>query len=206
MKRGLTLLVAALVMSLALPAMAGKYNKTLSIGDQAPDWNGLEGVDDQRHALKDFGDKEVVVLCFTCNTCDYSVDHEDRLNALAKKFADEGGKCVLVAINPNLVKEDLLPEMQERAKAKGFRFPYLHDASRQQVAQSYGATRTPEFIVLNKERKIVYLGALDDSPDGKKVTRQYVEDAVAAALAGKTPETTETPPIGCAVRYMRERK
>ena len=81
----------------------------------------------------------------------------------------------------------------------------MHDST-QQTAKSYGATYTPEIVVLNKERKVVYLGALDDSPDGKKVAKKYVEDAVAAALAGKSPQTTETPAIGCAVRYVKERK
>ena len=101
--------------------------------------------------------------------------------------------------------DDLLPAMQERAKKKDFNFIYMHDASRQQIAKSYGATYTPEFVVLNKERKVVYLGAMDDSPDGKKITKQYVEDAVAAALAGKTPAVAETPAVGCAVRYAKER-
>jgi hypothetical protein len=60
--------------------------------------------------------------------------------------------------------------------------------------------------VLNKERKVVYLGAFDDSPDGKKIAKRYVEDAVAAALVRKPPDVTETPSVGCAVRYVRERK
>lgn len=96
----------------------------------------------------------------------------------------------------------MFPDMQERAKARGFNFQYLHDES-QAVAKAYGATYTPEFVVLNKERKVVYLGAMDDSPEGKKVTKRYVEDAVAAALAGKTPTVTETPSVGCAVRKPR---
>ena len=195
----------AIAACLAAPALAGKYNKTLSIGDAAPAFSGLEGVDGQPHALADLKDKEVVVLCFTCNTCPYAVDYEDRLVALAKKLSAEGGKVAVVAINPNLVKDDLLPAMQERAKQKAFNFPYLHDAEKQQTAKAFGATYTPEFVVLNKERKVVYLGAMDDSPDGKKVTKKYVEDAIAAALAGKSPETTETPAIGCAVRYAKER-
>ena len=189
---------------LAGSAWAGKYNKQLSIGDAAPEWNGLEGTDGQKYSLVDMADKEVVVVCFTCNTCPYAVDYEDRLIALAKKFAAEGGKCFLVAINANLVKDDLLPAMQERAKSKGFNFPYLHDAT-QQVARSYGATFTPEFVVLDKQRKVVYLGAMDDSPDGKNVTKKYIEDAVAAAQAGKQSEVTETPAVGCAVRYVRQR-
>jgi peroxiredoxin len=196
------LIVAALLISVL---QAGTYNKTLSIGDAAPDWTGLVGTDGKKHSLTDLADKQVVVISFTCNTCPYAVDYEDRLIALAKRFAAEGNKCALVAINANKVKDDLLPAMEERAKAKGFNFPYLHDET-QQVARSYGATFTPEFVVLNKERKVVYLGAMDDSPDGKNITTHYVDDAVAAALAGKRPETTETPAVGCAVRYVRERK
>jgi peroxiredoxin len=199
----LQMIVSALCV--AIGAEAGTYNKQLSVGDAAPDWKGLEGADGKKHSLANLADKEVVVVCFTCNTCPYAVDCEDRLIALSKRFAAEGNKCAVVAINANKVKDDLLPAMQERAKAKGFDFPYLHDET-QQVAKSYGARYTPEFVVLNKQREVVYLGAMDDSPDGKKITKRWVEDAVSAALVGKLPETTETPAVGCAVRYVRERK
>jgi peroxiredoxin len=199
------LLALAVACGLLTPTFAGQFNKQLSIGDAAPDWKELAGTDGQKHSLADLQDKDIVVVCFTCNTCPYAVDCEDRLIALAKKFAAEGGKCALVAVNANLVKDDLLPAMQERAKSKGFNFPYLHDAT-QQTAKSHGATYTPEFVVLNKERKVVYLGVMDDSPDGKKVTKKYVEEAVTAALVGKSPQIAETPAIGCAVRYVKERK
>src|SRR6476469_5465420 len=165
-------LAAVLALVSASIALSGQYNKQLSIGDAAPQWKDLAGTDGQKHALADLKDKQVVVVCFTCNTCPYAVDYEDRLIALAKKFAAEGDRCALVCINANLVKGDLLPAMQERAKAKGFNFPYLHDES-QQVAKSFGATFTPEFVVLNKDRKVVYLGAMDDGPDGKQVTKRY---------------------------------
>jgi hypothetical protein len=74
------------------------------------------------------------------------------------------------------------------------------------VARSYGATYTPEFVVLDKNRKVVYLGAMDDSTEADKVTKRYVELAAEAAVAGKTPEVTETPAVGCAVRYERSRR
>jgi thiol-disulfide isomerase/thioredoxin len=186
-------------------ALAGTYNKQLNIGDSAPTWSDLVGTDGQKHSLAEFSDKEVLVICFTCNTCPYAVDYEDRLIALAKKFAADGHKCGLIAINANKVKDDLPPAMQERAKTKGFNFPYLHDET-QQVAKSYGATFTPEFVVLNKDRKVIYLGAMDDSPNGKQITKRYLEDAIAAALTRRTPEITETPAVGCAVRYVKERK
>src|SRR5204863_8563176 len=90
----------AIATCLAATALAGKYNKTLSIGDAAPQYSELEGVDGKPHGLADLKDKEVVVLCFTCNTCPYAVDYEDRLIALAKKLAADGGNVALVAINP----------------------------------------------------------------------------------------------------------
>jgi peroxiredoxin len=204
MTRTTVALAAWLLAVAALPVLAGKYNSKLSIGDEAPDWSGLEGTDGKQHGLADQKGK-VVVLCFTCNTCPYAVDYEERLKSLAKKFAAEGDKAVLVAINPNLVADDQLPAMKERAEKQAFNFLYLHDGPGQQVAKAYGIAYTPEFVVLDKERKVVYLGAMDDNPDGKNVSKSYVEDAVAAALAGKLPEVTETPAVGCAVRYVRER-
>jgi peroxiredoxin len=199
--------LALMLIALALPAtlLAGKYNKTLSIGDVAPDWKDLEGTDGRKHSLADFADREVMVLVFTCNSCPYATDHEERIGALHKQFT-ESGKGTVIAINPNQVKDDLLPAMRTRAESRGLKFLYLHDPT-QAVAKSYGATYTPEFIVLNRDRKVVYMGAMDDSPELKKpVTKKYVEDAVAAALAGKTPEVTETPSIGCLVRYVKDRR
>jgi peroxiredoxin len=200
MRFNVLMIALALGFTFSAAAFAGKYNPILKIGDPAPEFSSLEGIDGKQHSLKDLADKEVIVVCFTCNTCEYARDCEERLIALAERFAAEGDKCALVAINPNLVKDDLLPAMQERAKLREFNFLYLHDGPMQETAKSFGATYTPEFVVLNKDRKVVYLGALDDSPDGKKVTKKYVEQAVAAALAGKLPETTETPAVGCAVR------
>jgi thiol-disulfide isomerase/thioredoxin len=145
------------------------------------------------------------VLAFTCNTCPYATDHEQRLKALHERFVADD-KCVLVAINPNQVKDDLLPAMKKRAADKKLDYLYLHDAT-QQVAKAYGITYTPEFVVLNKARKVVYLGAMDDSPELKMpVTKKYVEGAVTAALAGKTPAVAETPSVGCLVRYAKERR
>lgn len=205
MHRLISAFVVVAILMISAAAVAGTYNKQLNIGNPAPAWSDLIGTDGQKHSLAEFADKEVLVICFTCNTCPYAVDYEDRLIGLAKKFAAEGHKCSLIAINANKVKDDLLPAMEERAKSRGFNFPYLHDET-QQVAKSYGVTFTPEFVVLNKDRKVVYLGAMDDSPDGKSITKRYVEDAVAAALAGRTPEIGETPAVGCAVRYVKERK
>ena len=81
------------------------------------------------------------------------------------------------------------------AAANGYNFTYVYDPS-QGVGRAYGATRTPEFYVLDKDRKIVYMGALDDSMNADGVKKTYVADALDAVLKGGTVEVSETRPVG----------
>jgi hypothetical protein len=53
---------------------AGEFNQTLSIGDKAPSWKELIGVDGAKHSLANLSDSKVVVVVFTCNSCPYAVD------------------------------------------------------------------------------------------------------------------------------------
>jgi peroxiredoxin len=206
MTRGmLTLLVTLACLAFPHAAMAGKFNDVLSIGDVGPNWEKLPGVDNQDHSLADFKDKSVVVVVFTCNSCPYAVDYEDRINTFVEKHCGPQGKVALVAINVNTIVSDRLLAMQQRAKEKKFQFPYVYDET-QQIAKDYGAAFTPEFFVLDKDRKLVYTGAMDDSSDAAKAKVNYVELAVAAALAGKKPEVAETNAVGCRVRYEKRRK
>jgi peroxiredoxin len=198
----LSCLFVCSVVSLPLPA--GEFNEVLSIGDAAPSWAELPGTDGKPHSLADLKDKEVVVLVFTCVSCPTAVDYEDRLQALAKKYGEQG-KVAVVAVCVNRVAEDKLPALTQRAAEKKFAFSYLYDES-QQIAKRYGAVFTPEFFVIDKQRKIAYMGAFDDSTDPAGVKVRYVEDAIAAALKGEKPATTETIARGCRVRYARERK
>jgi peroxiredoxin len=188
-------------------AFGGKYNEVLNIGDRAPEWSELEGVDGRRHSTSDLANKDVVVVVFTCNSCPVATDYEDRIIAFAKKYATSDGKVALVAINVNKVPEDLLPKMRERAEAKGFLnlFPYLYDES-QQIGKAFGAEFTPEFFVLNRQRQVVYMGGMDDNSRADEVKTNYLEPAIEAALSGKTPKVAEAPAIGCRVRYERARR
>jgi peroxiredoxin len=188
-----------------VPAEAGRYNKVLSIGDAAPAWVGLPGVDGKEHSLADLKGKDVVVVVFTCNSCPIAEGYEDRIIAFDKKHCGPGGKVALVAINVNVIPEDRLPAMRERAKEKGFRFPYLYDAS-QKIAKDYGAVYTPEFFVLDKQRKIAYMGAMDDKNMERDAKVSFLDPAVTSVLKGETPKVTETLGRGCLVRYLRKRE
>ena len=197
----LTMLMTLLTQVTRLPA--GKYNSTLSPGDSAPAWKDLPGVDGEKYSLSDFESSKAIVVVFTCNSCPYAVDVEDRLLALHKKYSQKG--VALVAINVNKVEADLLPGMKKRSRDKAFQFPYLFDET-QKIAKDFGAKRTPEFFVLDQDRKVVYMGAVDDSPEGKKITKRYVEAALEATLEGNKVEIAETIPVGCAVRFERARR
>ena len=177
----------------------------LKIGDEAPSWKALVGTDDEKHSLDDLKDKQVVVVCFTCNSCPYSVDYEDRIIEFHRKFSERKEGVALIAINANLKPAERLDKMKERATAREFLFPYLLDET-QQVAASYGANYTPEFFVLNKDRRIVYRGAMDDQTQADKVEHRFVELAVEAALKNEMPVTTTNPARGCAIPYKRSKR
>ncbi len=191
-------------------ADAGRFNEKLSIGDRAPAWKDLpDAASGKKHSLSDVKDADVVVVAFTCNSCPVATDYEDRILQLAAKHgvgAAEGkSKVAVVAINVNKVKADLPPAMKARADKKKYPFPYLYDET-QQIARDYGALFTPEFFVLDHDRRVVYMGAMDDNSDVAKVKQSYVAPAVEAALAGKPPAVAETLPIGCRIRYSLRRE
>ena len=175
------------------------------IGDVATDFS-LLNVDGEMVSLADFEDAKGFILIFTCNTCPYSVAYEDRIIALDKASKSKG--YPVIAINPNdpaAIDGDDLADMKVRATEKGFSFPYLQDVG-QQVYPQYGATKTPHVFVLQKEgnKNIVrYIGAIDDSSRiPNKVKKRYVEQAVDALLAGKSPSTTTTKAIGCSIKTL----
>lgn len=190
---------AFLVAVLAVIAEAGQFNKKLNIGDPCPTFKNLEGVDGKKYSLDDFQSKDVLVLVITCNHCPVAQAYEDRIMQFTKKWASgPDSKVAVVAINVNNLEADKLPAMKIRAREKGFNFPYLYDPT-QQIGRALGATVTPEFFVFNKERKLVYMGAMDDSQSNPKVN--YLDAAVEAVLKGGQPAVKETRARGCTVKY-----
>ncbi len=173
----------------------------LKIGDQAIPFT-LPGVDDKTHSLSDYADKEAVVVIFSCNHCPYVRAWEDRMVQIQADYADKGVQ--LIAINANdatKYPDDSFPKMKERAREKGFNFPYLYDET-QEVARAYGAERTPEVFLFDKNGTLRYHGAIDDNYENPNaVRRHYLREALDAVLAGQTPAITETPPVGCTVKW-----
>jgi peroxiredoxin len=168
------------------------------VGDPAPTFTDLIGVDDKKHSLDEFKDAKAVAVVFTCNKCPVAVLYEDRLNEYQKDYADKGVQ--VVAINVNNAEADKLPAMKLRAEEKGFAFPYLYDET-QKSAREYGATVTPHVFLLDAERKLVFVGPVDDNPEGTEIKQNFLRDATDAVLEGKPVETAEAPPAGCGIQY-----
>lgn len=194
----------SLVLGLGGPLSAGEFNKKLSVGDPAPVWKDLPGTDGKMHSLADFKDKDVVVVVFTCNSCPIANDYETRVNDFAKKHAGPDSKIALVAINVNTIPDDRLDKMKLRAEKKKYAYPYLYDET-QKIAKDFGAMYTPEFFVLDKSRKVAYMGAMDDTSNEAEAKTNYLEPAVTAALKGEKAPKGETLARGCMIRFKRER-
>lgn len=199
----------------ALTMLFGGFNSaaavpTLALGASAPDFD-LPGVDGRRHALKDFASAKALVVLFTCNHCPTAQYYEERIKQLVTDYQDKG--VAVVAISPNDPQSvrldelgwsdlsDSFEEMKLRAAHRQFNFPYLYDGGTETVSRAYGPVATPHAFVFDADRKLRYVGAIDDSERVQHVKRRYVRDALDALLAGKEPPVTKTKVVGCSVKW-----
>jgi peroxiredoxin len=194
-------LLSFVVLSLtAIPALAGKYNKAISVGDQAPTFSGLPAVshgEDTSLSLSDLKE-DVIVLVFLANHCPVVQAYEDRLIDFTRDYKDKGVRVVGISVND--IEMDKIPGIKKYTKDHKSNYIYGYDES-QATGRAYGATNTPQFFVLDKERKIRYTGTMDDNQREDKVTKTYLRAAVDAVLKGEKPEVEETRPQGCGVKY-----
>jgi peroxiredoxin len=196
------LLSLAVVSLVAVSAFAGKFNKVISVGDKAPVISGLPAIqngEESSFSLSDVKD-DVVVVVFLANHCPVVKAYEDRLIEFTSAYKDKGVK--VVGISVSLQDQDKIPGIKEYTKEHKSNYIYAYDET-QAVGKAYGAVATPQFFVLDKERKIRYTGALDNSQREDQVKDTYLKDAVDAVLSGKTPAVEETQARGCGISYKK---
>lgn len=172
----------------------------LPLGSVAVDFD-LKGVDGKKHSLKSFADSKALVVVFSCNHCPYVQAYEDRMVQLQKDYASKG--VTLIAINSNdetAYPEDSYLNMIEKAKDRGFNFPYLRDET-QEIARKYGAICTPHIFAFNQQRQLQYKGRIDDNRNPDLVKTRDLRNALDAILAGHSPAVQETRPFGCSVKW-----
>lgn len=174
------------------------------VGDKAEEFS-LRNVDGRMVSLADYPDAKGFIVIFTCNHCPYAQLYEQRIINLHKKFEPKG--FPVIAINPNdpvVVPDDSFAEMVKRSAERQYPFVYLFDST-QTVYPKFGANRTPHVFVLNKNRIVRYIGAIDDNAETPAaVKKKYVENAVNAILRGERPNPDFTRAIGCTIKEKRK--
>lgn len=175
-----------------------------AIGSYAPDFE-LPATDGTVHHLARYLENHrAVAVVFMCNHCPYVRMYLDRLKQIQADFSAEG--VTLIGINANDEKtypEDSFEKMKVFAQENNLNFPYLRDVT-QDVAQSFGASRTPEVYLLDSQGVLKYRGSIDDSAqDPQSVRSTYLRDAIAQLLKGEAIAAPSTSVIGCSVKWRQ---
>ncbi|MBW3597178.1 MAG: redoxin domain-containing protein [Planctomycetes bacterium] len=161
-------------------------------GFTLPDFRG------RQWRLADFDDSPVVAVLFLGTECPIVRLYAPRLVEIQKELQDRGVQ--LVAVNSN--QQDSLAELEHFARVNDINFPMLKDPGNA-VADQFGAARTPEVFVLDRERRVRYHGRIDDQYtyglQKPKVEREYLSEAIESLVAGKEIATPYTEPVGCLI-------
>ncbi|HBP45840.1 MAG TPA: thioredoxin family protein [Flavobacteriales bacterium] len=183
----------------------------LAIGSKAPLAEGLMmNVNGKEMSLNSAAGPNGLLVVFSCNTCPFVVGNgmksdgwEGRYNETAS-FAKENG-VAMVLVNSNEAKRDnhdSMEAMKAHAKENKYGMPYLLD-SNHELADAFGALKTPHVYLFNGDMTLVYRGSIDNNvSDAEAVTEHYVKDAIAALAKGKTIAVSETKAIGCSIKRV----
>ena len=147
------------------------------------------------------GDAAATVIVFTCNHCPYALAWHERINAVARDYADAGVRMLQISSNDaERYPRDAPAAMAARVRAGEFAGPYLYDAT-QEVARAWGARVTPDVFVLGGDMRLAYRGA----PDG-----DHDESLNAGLAAGALDATYRRAPrgragdrtVGCSIKWQ----
>jgi thiol-disulfide isomerase/thioredoxin len=195
------------------PAPGAASHPTLAIGSPAPDFS-LPGIDGKTHRLNEYAGKPVLAVLFTCVHCPTSQLYESRVQRLYDDYRNRG--VAFVAINPNdpaaathaeLAYTDVVDDlegMQARAQHRRITYPFLFDGQTQAATRLYGPVTTPQLFIFGKDRKLQYVGRLDDNQRESQVKVQEARAALEAILAGKPVPVAHTTPFGCPINWKEQ--
>jgi len=181
--------------------MVAVNSTMLLLGTAALDFN-LPDVTGKAVSLAEFKGKPLLVM-FICNHCPYVKHIRAGLAQLGHDYVPRGAAIVAISSNDaDKYPQDGPDKMKEEAKAAGYNFPYLYDAT-QAIAKNYRAACTPDFYLFDKEHRLVYRGQFDDSrpSNGLPVTGKDLREALDAVIAGKSAPMNQKPSIGCNIKW-----
>jgi len=141
-----------------------------------------------------------LLVMFTCNTCPYVIRNQSRTNDIcAYAKSSKIGVVLLNANEGDRQGGNSFEEMQSYARSQGYQWYYAVD-SKSVIADAFGASRTPECYLFDKDGKLVYHGAIDDSPgDASQVKRPHLKEAIQEMTQGREVTVKETRSVGCSI-------
>jgi hypothetical protein len=195
----------AAVAAVSLAAFTPITNK-LAVGDPIPLAHvEMTNIDGSSTFLRQEMKMNGLLVIFSCNTCPFVIQWEDRYNPLFE-LCDKND-VGMVLINSNEAKrngDDSMQKMQEKAEAEGYKMKYLVDTDHV-VADAFGARTTPHVYLFNKDAKLAYTGSIDDNSENKEeVTQTYLSDAIKAMVAGNSIDPNTTKSIGCSIKRVQQ--
>ncbi len=201
------MIMAACVMAPAVLAATSTEGKKslLALGSEAPDFALPDVVTGELVSRDDFKDADALLVVILCRHCPYVKHIRPDLVKFGKDYAGKSLAIVGISANdPVAYPEDGPESLKEMAVSEGFTFPILFDGT-QEVAKAYTAVATPDFLLFDKDRKLVYRGQYDDARPGSKtpVTGKDLRAAVDAVLAGEPVPADQQHAIGCSVKWKK---
>ena len=174
----------------------------LNIGDTLPNATvKLKDVSGKQISLQAAKKENGLLVMFSCNTCPYVVKYQQRTKeicAYAQKM--NIGIVVLNSNEAQRADDDSYDAMKKYAKAQNYNWFYAVDENNK-LADAFGANRTPECFLFDKNLKLVYHGAIDDNAnDAAKVGRMHLQIAIDEMKAGKEIATKTSKSIGCGIK------
>ena len=142
-------------------------------------------------------DSQVTVLFFLSTVCPISNAYQDRIRGLIAHWAGKPVRVLLVNANDN----ETSAETAQYATDVKFPVPFYKDW-RNTVADRFGATLTPEVIVVDPAGQARYRGAIDDAQNPARVKLEAVKIAVDDLLAGRPVSVKPIRAFGCAIKKV----
>jgi peroxiredoxin len=163
----------------------------------------MKDISGKEVSLKDAKGKNGLLVMFSCNTCPYVIKNQQRTSEVCKYALENGIGVVLVNSNEAQRDEDDSYEaMKEYAKEQGYNWYYAVDKN-SVIADAFGAKRTPENFLFNKEGKLVYHGAIDDNPsDAGSVSRRHLKEALTELVNGRDISVKTSRSVGCGIKRL----
>jgi thioredoxin-related protein len=176
----------------------------IAIGSKTPKPDlKMADISGKEYSLTEARTDKGLLVIFSCNTCPYVKLSESRIKEFTDLCKKSGIGAIIVNSNEGQRDgDDSFDEMKKYAESQKLSVPYVVD-KKSELADAFGATRTPQCFLFDKDGLLIYKGAIDDNvKDVKAVKAAYLKDAITALTKGAKPATSETKSIGCTIKRV----